>query len=87
MYKINFTEYAKKQLSKIDRSKRVKIYDKLNDTLENPYNYFKPLKYNLFTYWKLRVADYRIIAQIQNQELIIEVVDVGHRREIYKKYS
>ncbi len=36
------------------------------------------------TYWRYKVGDYRIICDIQDQRLVVLVVEVGHRREIYR---
>lgn len=36
-------------------------------------------------YWSYRVGDYRIIAEIQDEKILILIAEVGHRREIYKK--
>jgi mRNA interferase RelE/StbE len=45
----------------------------------------KPLAYDLAGLNSLRTSDYRIIYRIREKELIIIVIAVGHRREIYKK--
>jgi len=59
-----------------------------SNTLEflssNPYK-GKPLSYDLAGLHTLRTSDYRIIYRIKEKQLIIIVVTVGHRREIYKK--
>ncbi len=39
---------------------------------------------NLSEFWKYRVGDYRLICRIQDEKLIVVVVKVGHRREVYK---
>jgi mRNA interferase RelE/StbE len=36
------------------------------------------------TAWRIRIADYRVIYQVLNDRLVIEVVKVGHRRDIYR---
>jgi mRNA interferase RelE/StbE len=36
--------------------------------------------------WRIRVGDYRVIYDIRDAELVVVVVDVGHRREVYRNY-
>ena len=50
----------------------------------DPRRFGKALKADLSGLWRYRVADYRILCQIQDGELLILVVAVGHRREIYE---
>ena len=71
----------------MDKSESSMIYDWIDEHLEgceNPRAYGKPLKGNRKGYWRYRVGDYRIIADIQDNKILILVTEVGHRREIYK---
>lgn len=52
---------------------------------EDPRRFGKLLKANLVGLWRYRVGDYRIICQIKDGEMIVLVVAVGHRRDIYRK--
>ena len=51
--------------------------------LENPRERGKMLIGNMLGVWRSRVGDYRILCKIRDEELIITVVEVGHRREVY----
>lgn len=51
--------------------------------LENPRSRGKRLVGNLTGFWRYRVADYRLICQIKDDQLIIIVVEIGHRKNIY----
>ena len=51
---------------------------------DNPRGIGKALKGNLSGYWRYRVGDYRIICQIQEAELIILVIELGHRKGVYR---
>ena len=87
IYTVDYDSKAKKQLSKMDSSVRGKIYDWINKHLEgcdNPRAYGKALKGNRKGYWRYRVGDYRIIADIQDDKIVIIITDVGHRGDIYK---
>lgn len=83
MYQIEFTKKAAKNLKKIDRKYQVLIIKKLEDLAQNPHKStnVKPLKGN--EYFRLRVANYRVIFELQNNELIILVIDINHRKNIY----
>lgn len=53
------------------------------EKLDDPYQKGKPLVGNLKGYWSYRVGDYRIICQVFKTRLVIEVAQVGNRRDIY----
>ena len=53
--------------------------------LLNPKKFGKSLLYNHKGNWRYRVEDYRIICRIEEKELIILVLAIGHRKNIYKK--
>ena len=83
MYQIEFTNRAVKNFKKIDPIYQSLIIEKLENLASNPTNKsnIKPLKGS--QYFRLRVADYRIIYELQNNELIILVIDINHRKDIY----
>jgi mRNA interferase RelE/StbE len=87
-YTVSFEKKAIKQLRKIDRSQQAMIISYIEKNLEGatePRKYGGPLKGNLKSYWRYKIGDYRIIAEINDQEVKIFVIDVGHRKEIYEK--
>lgn len=87
-YKVDFTRNAQEQLSKMDMpvQKRIKVWIRTHiDGCEDPTMRGKPLTRNLKGYWSYRVGDYRIIADIQDDRVLILITEVGHRREIYKE--
>ena len=83
-YSIKYTKEAKKKIEKLDKSIRLVIKNAIESLLSNPYK-GKPLSYELAGLYSLRTSDYRIIYRIKEKQLIIIVITVGHRREIYKK--
>ena len=83
-YSIKYTKEAKKKIEKLDKSIRLVIKKAIESLSSNPYK-GKPLSYELAGLYSLRTSDYRIIFRIKEKQLIIIVVTVGHRREIYKK--
>lgn len=87
MYKVRFTKNALKQLKKLDKATAALIIGWIRKNLEgceNPRVHGKGLVANRSGQWRYRVGDYRIIAEIYDAEILILVVNVGHRSDIYK---
>ncbi|GAB4539054.1 MAG: type II toxin-antitoxin system RelE/ParE family toxin [Pleurocapsa sp.] len=86
MWKIEWDSKALKEAKKLDRDARNKIVDYLEKRVlasQNPYQFGKPLKGNKAGIWRYRVGNYRILCQIEDKALIILVIAVGHRKDIY----
>ena len=87
MYQIQFSEKVVKELKKLDKQTarviRNWIAKNLVDTVD-PRLHGKPLTGNLQGIWRYRIGDYRLFAEINDNELIIFMIDIGHRREIHK---
>ncbi|MCZ6172546.1 type II toxin-antitoxin system RelE family toxin [Campylobacter ureolyticus] len=81
--KIELNDRAKKDFAKLD--KHIQIFKKLKfiESLNNPKDDGKPLAGNLLGLWRYRIGDYRILAQILDDKLIILVVKISHRKNIY----
>lgn len=87
MYKVLFTDGAKKQLKKLDKHTASLILGWIRKNLEgctNPRQHGKSLTANRSGQWRYRVGDYRLIAEIQDKEIVILILNVGHRRDIYE---
>ena len=87
-YKILFDKNADRQLKKIDITQQRIIVNLIAKNLENtndPRISGKSLKGNLKDYWRYRIGNYRIIAEINDDEFKILIIEVGHRKDIYKK--
>jgi mRNA interferase RelE/StbE len=87
-WKIKYTEIAAKQMKKLDKSISNQIDTYLNKRVakqKNPRMFGKPLLHEKSGLWRYRIENYRIICQIQDHELIVLVVRVGHRKQIYNK--
>lgn len=85
-YEIIFTKKADKQLRKIDITQQRIIINWVEKNLkntDNPKRFGKALKGNLRDYWRYRIGDYRIIAEINNDEIKILIVNIGYRKDIY----
>ena len=85
-YKVKYTEQAIKELKKFDKHTQFFILAWIEKNLvdcENPRQHGKGLTANRSGEWRYRVGDYRIIAEIEDDKVIILVLTVGHRREVY----
>lgn len=85
VYKIVYDKKAIKSLSKLDKGQQKMIISWIEKNLvdtDNPKQHGKALKGNLKEYWRYRVGDYRILADINDDEIKIIIFNIGHRREI-----
>ena len=82
---IEYTETARKQLKKLDKTMQKRILDYMDEValLENLRSRGKALFENMRGLWRYRVGDYRVICEIQESRIIISVLKIGHRKNIY----
>ncbi|MCD8216302.1 MAG: type II toxin-antitoxin system RelE/ParE family toxin [Clostridiales bacterium] len=86
-FSVRYTQRAIKQLSKFDKYTKKLIYawiDKNLQGCENPRVHGKALTADRAGQWHYRVGDYRLIAEIEDENIIILIINAGHRRDIYK---
>ena len=81
-YEVVFTETALNQLRKLERKVQERIITTLERVKISPERYLRKLKGR--PEYRLRVGDYRVLILIDNKQLILLVVEVGHRKNIYK---
>lgn len=84
-YRVKYADSAWKAIAKLDTplQKRIlEFVDKVEASI-NPRFSGKALKGN-DKEWRYRVGDYRLVCEIKDQELIVWMVRVGHRREVYR---
>lgn len=84
MYELIYSDQARKQLLKLDRIIQQRIMTSLERIRIRPAAYVKKLVGN--PYFSFRVGDYRIILNIAEDKLIIFVIELGHRKNIYAGY-
>ena len=87
-WQIEFSDTASKQLAKLDKPVAKRIRDFLRErvaVLNNPRSIGDALKGSEFgELWRYRVGDWRLICKIEDQRIVITVVRLGNRREVYK---
>ena len=85
---IEFDPDAVRDLKKLDKQVQVRILGFLRSrlaTMDNPRDLGEALAgRRLGTYWKYRVGDWRLICDIQDQRIVVRVLRVGNRREVYR---
>ena len=87
MYELEFSKQALKQLKKMDKSVSRVIVAWLSKNInhtQNPRQHGKGLTADKSGLWRYRVGDYRILAQREDEKLVVYAVTIGHRRDVYK---
>ena len=82
-YTVNILRSAQKQLAKINREDQRRIISAIRDLANDP----RPVgskKLSGRDAWRIRIGDYRVIYEIDDDELLVLVVTLGHRREVYR---
>jgi mRNA interferase RelE/StbE len=86
-WKIVLTETVEKQIDALDPVVRRRVLSFLRERLEklpDPRLIGEPLTGPRNGHWRYRVGDYRLICKIIHGELVVLVLEIGHRREVYK---
>jgi len=87
LYKIRWKVAAGKELSKLSNNIILKIIDAVEKLSENPLpKGTRKLKGTQHTY-RIRVGNYRVIYSLIHEVLVVEVIRVGYRKDIYKKFK
>lgn len=85
---IKYTESAQRQLKKLDKAIALRVLDYMDlrvAVLADPRAAGKNLvSPKLGSYWRYRVGDVRVICDIQDQNVLILVVEIGHRHKVYR---
>ncbi len=87
-WKIEFSEGAKKSIEKLDRQVASRIVRFLSErvvALDDPRSIGEALTGStLGEFWKYRVGDWRLVCSIQDDKIVVYVLKIGNRREVYK---
>ena len=81
MYSVEFSQESEKQLFKLEHGIQERIIAILERIRIRPFHFVKRLVEN--PYYRLRVGDYRVILDIKEDKLVIFVIELGHRRNVY----
>ena len=86
-WRIEITRTAEKQIKKLDRTAQKSIVIFLRKRLESasdPRQWGKALKGEKRGLWRYRVGDYRLICDIQDKKVTILILELGHRKDVYR---
>jgi len=85
VYGLTFDEEAIEFLNKLQKELKERIFNKIISTKEDPFHFFERLSSR--SDYKLRIGDYRVIADIDQVNKTIKVNLIGHRKNIYKNLN
>ena len=87
-WRIEFVPAAAKELKKLGTAEAARIIATLEDRialLDDPRTLGTALSGELGGLWRWRIGDYRVVARIEDERIMILVVRIGHRREVYRR--
>ena len=86
-WRVRFSKEAGRERRKLDRQVSARILDELEEVsrLDDPRSRGKALVGNLSGLWRYRVGDYRVVCDIEDGVMLIAVIDVANRREVYRR--
>jgi len=86
-YRLLFSKRALKELKKMDKAVSALIFAWLKKNIDgavDPRAFGKALKGDKKEMWRYSIGDYRVLANIEDENLTIIAIEIGHRRDIYK---
>jgi mRNA interferase RelE/StbE len=83
MFAVELLPSAARALSKLERSIQVRIARRIDRLAEDPRGDAVKLR-GADDIWRVRVGDYRILYRIEEDRLVVLVIRIGHRREVYR---
>ena len=86
-YRLLFSKRALKELKKMDKAVSALIFAWLKKNIDgaaDPRAFGKALTGDKRGMWRYRIGDYRVLVNIEDENLTIIAIEIGHRRDIYK---
>jgi mRNA interferase RelE/StbE len=84
VYKVAYLDSVEEDLKKLDKSTVKKILNRIETYLaHDPKGLGKPLKGDFQGYWRYRWGDYRVIYRLSEREILILILRISHRKEVY----
>jgi mRNA interferase RelE/StbE len=84
---VEFDDRARRELRRLDTKIQQTILRYLRERItgtQDPRRFGKPLRRNLAGLWRYRIEDYRLICRIEEDRVVVLVLQIGHRREVYE---
>lgn len=86
-YRIEFTPRADRQFRDLERSLQIRLGRRIDSLAENPYPQGVKKLGGKEDLYRVRVGDYRIVYQVRQKRLLVLIVRIGHRSEVYRGLS
>jgi len=84
VYKVAYLDSVEQDLRKLDKAIARKILNRIETYLaRDPKELGKPLKGEFQGYWRYRWGDYRVIYKISDREILITVLRISNRKDVY----
>ena len=84
---IEWDDRARRELRRLDKQVQRNILKYFSERIannEDPRRFGKGLRHELQGLWRYRIGDYRAICHIEDDRLVVLVLEVGHRRQVYQ---
>lgn len=88
-YRVEFTKSARKEFEALPSQVQTKVLDALALLSQNPFSEFlriKKLK-GAPSLYQIRIGDYRLVYEVRGSTLVIVVIKIGHRKDVYRQLS
>jgi len=83
-YSLEFTASASREFRSLDRQVQRRITEKVDALCDNPFpSGSKKLKGEV-EHFRIRVGDYRVVYRIDGKRVVVVIVRIGHRKEVYR---
>ena len=83
-WRITFLKRAQRDFRSLDHTARQRILDALEKPRDDPYTTPNVKRMKGQDAFRFRVGDYRILYTLRDAELVVEVIRIGNRREVYR---
>jgi len=83
-YSIQFTSRARRDLEGLDRAVQRRLRTHIDRLAANPIPAGAKKLQGGEPYYRIRVGDYRVVYQVEGKQLVVIVVKIGHRKEVYR---
>ena len=83
-YRVELTRSAEKDLSRIDKSQIATIYRGLEDLADDPRPHGVKKLSGVDRTYRIRIGDYRVVYEIEDNVLLVLVIRVAHRKDVYR---
>jgi mRNA interferase RelE/StbE len=85
-YRIELSPFVKKYMNDFSKEVSKRILDTIEKKLTtHPYEFGKPLKYKLKNHRSLRIGSYRVIYIIEEERIVVLIVEIDHRKDVYER--